>query len=51
MWTNNKWQKWHDELPDNTKIWLKNQPLWHDRDLAKVFVVGFVAGLIIGAIL
>ena len=44
----NKWNAWYDSLPNHTKEYLKTQPLWHDRDLAKAFAVGAVIGFIIG---
>lgn len=48
----NKWQVWYDSLPQNTKDYLKTQPIWHDKDLA-LFVsialaVGFCLGYIFG---
>lgn len=45
-----KWSEWHDSLPENTKIWLKNQPLWHDIDLVKAFLVGAIVGLVLAVI-
>lgn len=45
----NKWQTWYDSLPEHTKIYLKNQPVWHDRDMFKALAVGIVIGIIIGA--
>ena len=43
-----KWDEWYDSLPLSTREYLKNQPLWHDRDLAKAFAVGLVIGFLIG---
>ena len=43
----NKWDAWYDSLPSHTKIWLKNQPVWHDSDMWKAFFVGMVAGFIV----
>lgn len=43
-----KWTEWHDSLPEHTKEYLKTQPLWHDIDLAKAFVVGVLVGFFIG---
>jgi hypothetical protein len=43
-----KWTKWYDSLPNHTKQYLKNQPLWHDSDLVKAGLVGFIIGLILG---
>jgi hypothetical protein len=43
-----EWTKWYDSLPNHTKQYLKNQPLWHDSDLVKVGLVGFIIGLILG---
>ena len=44
----NRWSSWHDSLPEHTKSWLAKQPLWYDRDLALIFAVGVVVGLLIG---
>ena len=43
-----KWIKWYSSLPEHTREYLKHQPLWHDSDLAKAGLVGFVIGLILG---
>ena len=45
-----KFQLWYNSLPEHTKTYLKNQPLWHDRDMAKALVLGMAIGLVIGAI-
>jgi ElaB/YqjD/DUF883 family membrane-anchored ribosome-binding protein len=44
----NKWTAWYDSLPEHTKQYLKTQPIWHDRDLAKAAAVGAVVGFLIG---
>lgn len=46
-----KYQQWYDSLPQHTKTYLKNQPLWHDRDMFKALAIGISIGLIIGAVL
>jgi hypothetical protein len=46
-----KWDEWYESLPLSTKEYLKNQPLWHDLDLAKAFAVGLIAGFLIGWII
>lgn len=51
MFKANKWEVWYDSLPKHTKEWLKNQPVWHDRDMFKAFAVGILVGLIIGVVL
>ncbi len=47
-----KYQEWWDSLDSRTKEYLKNQPIWHDKDLYKAAVVagivGFFVGLIVG---
>ena len=43
-----KYQDWYDSLPESTKIYLKNQPLWYDRDMFKAFCVGVLCGILIG---
>ena len=43
-----KWDDWYDSLPEHTKIYLRNQPLWHDRDLFKAFAAGILLGCVIG---
>jgi hypothetical protein len=45
-----KWSQWYDSLPEHTKQYLRNQPVWHDKDLFLVAVLGFLAGLVIGLI-
>ena len=48
MFKQNKWEAWYDSLPASTKAYLKKQPVWHDRDMFKVFALGIIVGLIIG---
>jgi len=44
----NKWTLWYENLPQNTKEYLKNQPVWHDRDIFKAVAFGIFVGMIIG---
>lgn len=44
----NKINKWWDSLPEQTKTYLKNQPIWHDSDLYKAAAVGTVIGIVVG---
>jgi len=46
-----KLSEWYDSLDPHTKKYLDQQPLWHDRDLAKVAVISFVLGVILGVAL
>jgi len=46
-----KYDAWWDSLHPNTKEYLKNQPIWHDIDLAKFSAIAFVVGFILGYIL
>ena len=46
-----KYDAWWDSLHPNTQEYLKNQPIWHDRDLYKFCTITFTIGLIIGAVL
>lgn len=48
MFKKNKWQTWYDNLPDNTKAYLKTQPVWHDKDVAFFVSVALVIGWAIG---
>lgn len=41
-------QKWYNELPEHTRVWLDKQPLWHEKDLAIAFVIGLILGTLIG---
>jgi len=43
--------EWKRNLPEHTRIWLNNQPLWHDKDLFYAALVGCAVGIIIGLIL
>jgi len=45
----NKWDLWWDRLPEHTKEYIKNQPVWHDRDIYKALAIGFFVGLVVGA--
>jgi hypothetical protein len=44
----NKWDAWWDSLSPSTKKYLKNQPLWHDRDVALFVSIALVVGFVIG---
>lgn len=50
MFKKSKLEIWWDSLPDHTKTYLKNQPIWHDSDMFKIFTFGFLVGLVIGLI-
>lgn len=43
-----KWQAWYDSLPEHTKEYLKNQPVWHDKDVALFVSIALAVGWIIG---
>ena len=43
-----KFQAWYDSLPENTKQYLKRQPVWHDKDMWKAGLLGLSIGLILG---
>jgi len=49
---NSKYQQWWDSLSPQTRKYLENQPIWHDRDIYKAVgigvVIGFLVGLIVG---
>jgi hypothetical protein len=45
-----KWDKWYDSLPEHTKIYLKGQPVWHDKDLAVVGFLALIVGFVLGYI-
>jgi hypothetical protein len=47
----NKWNKWHDNLPEHTKQYLKSQPIWYDSDMWKAGLLGFCIGIVFGLIL
>ena len=46
----NKYQIWWDNLPEQTKLWLKNQPIYREKDLYKSLAIGAVVGFVIGFI-
>lgn len=33
-----------------TREWLKNQPIWHDRDMVKAVLFGIAIGILVGFI-
>jgi hypothetical protein len=43
-----KFQTWYDSLPEHTKTYLKNQPIWHDSDMWRAGIFGLVIGVLIG---
>lgn len=47
-----KYQKWWDSLDSQTRAYLKNQPIWRDKDLYKfgavAMVIGFIVGFLVG---
>jgi len=43
--------KWFDSLPEHTKEYLRNQPIWHDSDMWRAGMFGLVVGFILGVIL
>jgi hypothetical protein len=48
MFRQNKWQVWWDNLSPQMQIYLKSQPVWHDRDLLKAGLFGMFIGVLIG---
>jgi hypothetical protein len=46
-----KWDAWWNNLSPNTQEYLKNQPLWHDRDLAEAVAFSLVVGYILGKLI
>lgn len=51
MFKPSKLEIWYDSLPEHTKQYIKNQPVWHDNDMWKALAFGIFIGLIIGVIL
>jgi hypothetical protein len=45
-----KYDTWYDNLPENTKAYLRNQPIWHDSDMWKAGIIGVFVGILIGII-
>ena len=45
-----KYQKWWDSLSPQMKEYLKNQPVWHDKDVAKFVSIALVVGFFFGYI-
>ena len=43
-----KFRTWYDNQNEATKVWLNNQPIWHDKDMIGAFVVGLMLGIAIG---
>jgi hypothetical protein len=48
LFPKSKLQQWHDTLPENTRIWIEKQPIWHTSDLTKSIVCSFIIGFLIG---
>jgi hypothetical protein len=45
-----KYDTWWNSLPENTKTYLKKQPIWHDRDLYRVAMIGASVGFVLGVV-
>jgi hypothetical protein len=43
-----KFNDWYESLDTHTKIYLDKQPLWHDQDLLKAALIGFILGIVLG---
>jgi hypothetical protein len=50
MFKQNKWQAWWDSLSPQMQEYLKKQPVWHDRDVAKFVSIALVVGFFFGYI-
>ena len=46
-----EFQKWFESQPKHTQIWMKNQPIWHDKDLFYFLALGIGIGFVIGLLL
>ncbi len=45
-----KWDLWWDSLSPEMKEYLKNQPVWHDRDIYKTLAIGIAIGFVVGVV-
>jgi hypothetical protein len=45
-----KWDQWWDSLSPQMQEYLKKQPVWHDRDVAKFVSIALVVGFFFGYI-
>ncbi len=45
-----KYQQWWDSLSPQMKQYLKDQPIWTDKDLYKTLAVGIAIGFVVGLI-
>ncbi len=50
MFNQDKWSKWYDSLPAHTKEYLKNQPVWHDKDVTLFCSIAMAVGFFFGYI-
>jgi len=48
MFKKNKWEVWWDSLSPQMQTYLKNRPVWHDKDMFKAFAWGIFFGVLIG---
>jgi hypothetical protein len=46
-----KFTDWYNSQPTHTKAYLNKQPIWHDRDMIKAFLLGNLIGIVFGFIL
>lgn len=45
-----KLNEWYDSLPEHTKQWLKDQPIYKEKDLYRSMTIGGVIGFMIGVV-
>lgn len=46
----NKYETWWDSLSPQMQQYLKQQPVWQDKDLYKSLAIGVVIGFLIGLV-
>ena len=45
-----KFNDWYGSLPEHTKQWLKNQPIYTVKDSYKFIAIGAVVGFVVGLV-
>lgn len=45
-----KLNQWYDDLSPQMREYLKNQPIWNDKDMYKALAVGCVIGFLVGVV-
>jgi hypothetical protein len=52
LFNDNKWDKWYNAQPPHIQAWMdKPGAIWHDIDMLKAGIVGFIVGAVVALLI